>query len=144
MQVQQKNHAKNIQKTCEKNKNLTASFRKSELGGRRLGALTLSEPKCCNLLSERNTESKSNSLDFSVLSDFAGAVSLLFFAFSCFSGGEGLVGFSVGSSLMGSLFNDPVLPKNKKKRFKLASKNVKNFKVCQEGLQLSKHNIALN
>ena len=78
-----------------------------------MGALTLSEPKCCNLLSERNTESKSNSLDFSVLSDFL-SISLLFFAFSCFSGGEGRVGFSVGSSLMGSLFNDPVLPKNKK------------------------------
>ena len=38
----------------------------------------------------------------------------LIFAFSCFSGGEGLPGFSVGSSLMGSLFNDPVLPKNNK------------------------------
>ena len=116
-----------MQKTSKKHAKkriLTASFRKSELGGRRLGALTLSEPKCCNLLSERNTESKSNSLDFSVLSDFAGAVSLLFFAFSCFSGGEGRVGFSVGSSLMGSLFNDPVLPKNNKK--------IGLFKKCQK------------
>ena len=120
------------QKTCQENQRiLTASFRKSELGGRRLGALTLSEPKCCNLLSERNTESKSNSLDFSVLSDFAGAVSLLFFAFSCFSGGEGLVGFSVGSSLMGSLFNDPVLPKNnKKKKFDLALQKMSKISKC--------------
>lgn len=107
------------QKTCQENQRiLTASFRKSELGGRRLGALTLSEVKCSNLLSERNTASKSNSLDFSVpVSDFVGAeVSLLFFAFSCLSGGEGLVGLSVGSSLMGSLFNEPVLPKNDKNR----------------------------
>ena len=80
--------------------------------------MTLSEVKCSNLLSERNTASKSNSLDFSVpVSDFVGAeVSLLFFAFSCLSGGEGLVGLSVGSSLMGSLFNEPVLPKNDKNR----------------------------
>ena len=103
-----------------------------------MGALTLSEPKCCNLLSERNTESKSNSLDFSVLSDFAGAVSLLFFAFSCFSGGEGLVGFSVGSSLMGSLFNDPVLPKNNKKNLIWLFKKCQKFQSVSRGTSIVK------